>query len=572
MKLPAFSRGRSADDPSGQGEPAEPAEFAEPVGTVAPAGAPGGSRTGSGGSRTGLSLLACAAVLGLVFGVAELRGPASPAGPPAGAPVGAQVERTALICPQPIQGVTGSTQITAFTPGSGGPAQGSSATVRDVAPPAPAATGSPAGAPSGSPSPSPSQSQGQTQGQNAGQVNDAKLTLTKPGVPVSGPADNGDSAVGTTAVATGVYAPGFTVTQVTTVTDPHGQGLSGVNCAPSGTHFWFAGASTAGNRKDYVSLTNVDATAAVVDLRLYGDKGPIDSDSATGISVPPGSSVAVLLSSVIPDQVSDLAVEVSARSGRVGAFLHASDGSAGADWIPASVDPAASVTVPGMPGDLSAARLIVAAPGGDDDADLKVQLSGPNGWFTPAGHETIHVKAGMVTAVDLGQITRQQASALRLSPSDPQHPTPVVATLRVDRSNSGKSDSAWLTGTDQVGKRASVADTRGGGTSTLLITATGGAATVKLTASASTGGGTPNSQTVQVPAGATVSVAAPEPAGGNGSFGLTMETVSGGPVVAARMLSVASNNVPMFTVQALRDDHSYVQIPQANPDAGVLVR
>ncbi|MFF7633752.1 DUF5719 family protein [Kitasatospora sp. NPDC008050] len=553
MKLPAFSRGRSADEPSG---PVEPAEFAPPTppAEAAPLG-------GAGGSRAGVSLLACAAVLGLVFGVAELRPPASPAGPPAGAPVGAQVERTAVICPQPIQGVTGSTQITAFTPGNGGPAQGGSATLRDVAPPAAAA-----GSASGSPAPAPSPGQAQ----NAGQAN-ALVTLTKPGVPVGAQADNGDSAVGTIATATGSYAPGFTVTQTTTVTDPHGQGLSAVNCAASGTHFWFAGASTAGDRKDYVSLTNPDATAAVVDLRLYGANGPIDSDAATGITVPPGSSLAVLLTSVITDQVSDLAVEVSARSGRVGAFLHAADGSAGADWIPASVDPAPSVTIPGLPGDLSAARLIVAAPGGSDDADLKVQLSGPNGWFTPAGHETIHVKAGMVNAVDLGQITRQQASALRLTPSDPQHPTPVVAAMRVDRSANGKSDSAWLTGTDPVGRRASVADTRGGGTSTVLITATGDAATVKLTASASTGGGTPNTQTVQVPAGATISVASPEPAGGNGTFGLTVESVSGGPVVAARVLVVPSNNVPMFTVQALRDDHSYVQIPQANPDPGVLV-
>ncbi|WP_327067202.1 DUF5719 family protein [Kitasatospora sp. NBC_01250] len=565
MKLPAFSRGRSADEPSGPAESAEPAGFPPPTGHTPPAGTPIATPAGPGGSRAGVSLLACAAVLGLVFGVAELRPPASPAGPPAGAPVGAQVERTAVICPQPIQGVTGSTQITAFTPGSGGPAQGGSATVRDVTPPAPAAAG-PSGAPSGSPAASPSPSQAQ----NTGQAN-ALVTLAKPGVPVSAQADNGDSAVGTTAIATGSYAPGFTVTQTTTVTDPHGQGLSAVNCTPSGTHFWFAGASTAGDRKDYVSLTNPDATAAVVDLRLYGGNGPIDSDAATGITVPPGSSVAVLLTSVVTDQVSDLAVEVSVRSGRVGAFLHAADGSAGADWIPASVDPAASVTIPGLPGDLSAARLIVAAPGGSDDADLKVQLSGPNGWFTPAGHETIHVKAGMVNAVDLGQITRQQASALRLTPSDPQHPTPVVATMRVDRSANGKSDSAWLTGTDPVGRRASVADTRGGGTSTLLLTATGDAATVKVTASAGTGGGTPNTQTVQVPAGSTISLASPEPAGGSGSFGLTMESVSGGPVVAARVLAVSSNNVPMFTIQALHDDHSYVQIPQANPDPGVLV-
>lgn len=178
----------------------------------------------------------------------------------------------------------------------------------------------------------------------------------------------------------------------------------------------------------------------------------------------------------------------------------------------------------------------------------------------------------MVTAVDLGgQITRQQASALRLTPTDKAHPTPVVATLRIDRAANGKSDSAWLTGSAPVGKRASVADTRGGGASTLLITSTGDAATVRVTASASTGGGTPTSKEVQVPAGATVAMGSPEPSGGNGSFGVTIETESGGPVTAARMLAVTTSGIPMFTIQALQDDHSYVQIPQAAQDPGVLV-
>ncbi|WP_344447060.1 DUF5719 family protein, partial [Kitasatospora nipponensis] len=445
------------------------------------------------------------------------------------------------------------------------------ATVRDVLqPPAPAAPAAPpACAPSGSPAPAasapaPAPAAG---ADTAG----ARLSLAKPGVPATVQALNGDSAAGTTAVASGAFAPGFTVTQTTVVNDPRGLGMSGVTCTPAGTSFWFAGASTAADRSDYVSLTNAQATAAVVDLRLYGDKGPIESDAATGITVAPGTSLAVLLSSVVPDQVADLAVQVSVRSGRVGAGLHAADGAKGADWLPGSSDPAADVVLPGLPGDLSAARLVVAAPGGDDDADLKIQLSGPNGWFTPAGHETIHVKAGMVSAVDLGQVTRGQGSALRLTPSDPQHPTPVVAGLRVDRASGSKSDAAWLAGSATVGKRASVADARGGGTSTLLITSTGDAASVRVTASAGTGGGTATSKDVPVPAGATVVLPAPEPTGGNGSFGLTVETLSGGPVVAARVLAVPSKDVPMFTVQALSDDHSYVQVPQAAQDPGVLV-
>ena len=522
---------------------------------------------GLGGSRTGVSLLAAAGVLVLVLGVAEARPPAAPAGPGAGAAVTAQVERTAAVCPQPMQGLTGTTTITALTPGTGGSAAGGSGTVTDVNPPTPVAA-----TPSGSAAPSPAASSPAASAPAAAPAAPAaaRLTLTKPGVPVSVQAANGDTAPGSSAVATGAYAPGFTVTQTTVVTDQRGMGISGLTCHPDGTDFWFSGASAAGDRADYVDLTNVGAASAVVDIKLYGDQGEVDSEAAAGIAVPPGGSQAVLLSTLTNNAaVNDLAVEVVARSGRISADLHASDGSKGADWIPASVAPASTQVLAGLPADLSALRLIVMAPG-NDDADLKIQLSGQNGWFTPAGHETIHVKAGMVNAVDLGQITRGGVSALRLSPSDPQNATPVVAGLRVDRASNGKSDSAWLTGSLPIGKRATVADVRGGGASTLYLTATGDAATVRVTASAGTGGGTPTTKDVQVPAGATVSLPAPEPTGGSGGFGISLETLNGGPVVAARMLAVSTNNVPMFTIQALNDDHSNVVVPQAAQDPGIL--
>jgi hypothetical protein len=69
-----------------------------------------------------------------------------------------------------------------------------------------------------------------------------------------------------------------------------------------------------------------------------------------------------------------------------------------------------------------------------------------------------------------------------------------------------------------------------------------------------------------------VGIQVPEPAGLNGVFGVTVETVSGGPVVAARMLTVTTKDVQMFTIQPLSDDHSAVRIPQADSDPGVLVK
>ncbi|MFJ9953440.1 DUF5719 family protein [Kitasatospora sp. NPDC091207] len=565
MKKPAFSK--KSKSPADAGAPDE-AAFG-PAGSTRATGSSASSGS-SGGTKTTQSLLAAAAVLAVVFGVAWQRPPATPAAAgQGGAATSAQVERSAAVCPQPLQGLTGSTVLTAYTPpGSGGDAAGAG-WVADAAAPAAAPTAAPSAA--APPAPVPAAS-GAPAADKGGAPSDARLTLAKPGALVVAPAANSDNAPGTGAVATGALAPGFTVTQTTTVTEQRGLGLSGITCAPAGTGFWFAGASTAGDRTDYVSLVNTEATAAVVDIKLYGDKGLIDNDAANGITVAPGSSQSILLPTISKGQVADLAVHVVTRSGRVGAALHAADGSKGADWVPSSAAPAPTQVLPGLPADTAAAHLVVWAPP-EDDADLKIELSGKNGWFTPAGNESIHVKAGMVAAVDLGKVTRDEVAGLRLSPSDDKHPTPVVAGLRIDRTGAnGKADAAWLTGTAPVGARATVADNRGGGPSTLFLTSTGEAATVKVTASAGTGGGTPTSKDVQLPAGGTVALPAPEPTGLNGSFALTVETVSGGPVVAARMLAITAKDVPMFTIQALRDDHSSVKVPRAAQDQGVVLR
>ncbi|MFE6866430.1 DUF5719 family protein [Kitasatospora sp. NPDC057692] len=564
MKKPAFRKKSGAPDT---------APAAAPAPGRASDGAP--APKGSSVARTTRSLLAAGVVLAAVFGIAELRPPAAPARTGAATATSAQVERSTAVCPQPLQGLTGATTLTAYTPPGTGtgeaagtgwlsdaaaPATPPATAAPSAAPATPAATGAPA-APTAAPAPAKDTA-----------PTDARLTLAKPGTPVTGPAANGDIAPGTGAVATGALAPGFTVTQTTTVTEQRGLGLSGITCTPAGTGFWFVGASTAEGRTDYISLVNTESSAAVVDLKLYGDKGLIENDAANSITVAPGSSQSVLLPTLSKGQVADLAVHVVARTGRVGAALHAADGSKGADWVPASADPAAVQVLPGLPADTSAARLVVWAPP-EDDADLKIELSGKNGWFTPAGNESIHVKAGMVAAVDLGKVTRDEVAGLRVSPTDDKHPTPVVAGLRIDRAAAnGKSDAAWLAGTVPVGARATVADNRGGGASTLFLTSTGEAATVRVTSSAGTGGGTPATQEVQLPAGGTVALPAPEPAGLNGGFALTVETVTGGPVAAARMLSIPAKDVPMFTVQALRDDRSSVKVPKAAQAPGVVLR
>ncbi|WP_051732366.1 DUF5719 family protein [Kitasatospora phosalacinea] len=531
----------------------------------------------TGGSRTGQSLLAGVAVLGLVFGIAELRSPATSAADAGGARTTAQVERTALVCPPPMQGVTGSTNLTLFSPeggtgstGSGLLAEANADNVVAAQSPARAAPTKPSGAPSGSPSEQPSGSP--SAAPNAGApVVDARVTLAKPGVPATGPAANNDNAPGSFAIATGNLAPGFTATQVTS-SENGGTSLAGADCVPSGTSFWFAGASTAGNRVDYVTLVNADSLPAVVDLRMYGDKGLIENELASSISIAPGQTQTLLLSSLTKGPVDDLALHVVTRSGRVGAGVHAIDTGKGTDWLEPSADPGPSVTVPGIPDDVTTAHLVVATDSADD-ADLKVQLSGKNGWFTPAGKESIHVKAGMTATLDFqfSAETREGASAIRLTPSSAGHPTPVVAGLRVDRENKGKTEATWLSGGSPVGDRASVADNRAGQTK-LMLTAVDADAKVKVSSSAGASGGTPVTKDVDVPAGTTVTVEGIDPEGANGPYALTLRTLGGGPVLATRQLSVTTKDVPAFTTQRFRDDHATVEVPRVAADPGIVLR
>jgi hypothetical protein len=347
-----------------------------------------------------------------------------------------------------------------------------------------------------------------------------------------------------------------------------GRGLLGTNCTAPDTEFWFPGASTADDRIDYVHLTNPDDSAAVVDIELYGKDGALKSTVGEGVTVQPRSSEPVLLSTLTDQPETNLTVHVSVRSGRVAAAVQALDDKLGGDWLAPSADPAGSVVIPGIPKDATSVRLVAFAPG-DQDADLKVRLASPSGLITPAGNETLHVKAGMTAAVDLGDVTRGEAGSLVLTPTETA--VPVVAAVRVVRGKGDKQETAFIPGSRAVGTRASVADNRSKGV-TLALTAPGRTAKVKVTASAGSEGGTPTTKTYTIRTGTTQNVAAPVPSGLKGTYALTVEPESGGPVYASRMLETTSDGIPGFTIQPLPDDRGTVYVPEAEQDLSVLQR
>ncbi|MEV5243233.1 DUF5719 family protein [Streptomyces cinnamoneus] len=526
--------------------------------------------------RTTLSLFAVTASLAVVTGVAALNPPSD--GDDSGTRTTAArmpVQRSTLLCPAPTSSEVGDTTYTAFTPpGKGGGGRASAADLLPAAGPArtPAKKDDAKDA---------KDAKDSKDGKNAAARKDAQkdkgasgekqdpdkpvLSLKEPGRPVTAGTDRSDAPalIGT---ADGPLAPGWTVQQTTVVAAGSGRGLHGLACAAPDTSFWFPAASTAKGRQDYVHLTNPDGAAAVVDLELYGKDGKVRSATGEGVNVPPRSTVPVLLSTLTDVTDENLTLHVAARSGRVGAAVQASDDKTGGDWLPASADGSPSVVLPGIPADATSVRLVAFAPG-TDDADVKLRLAGPNGSISPAGHESLHIRSGMTTAVDLGDLTKGEAGSLLLTAE--RGSAPVVAALRVTRGKDDKQETAFIPATPAVLERGTVADNRPKA-GTLALVAPGKDARVKVTASAGTEGGRPVSRTYTVKAGTTLSVEPPQPDGGKGAYALTVEKVSGGPVHASRMLALPKDGVPMFTIQPVPDDRSTVAVPEAEQDLSLL--
>lgn len=510
--------------------------------------------------KTGpLSLIAAAAALAVTAGVATLTVPGDEEDGGKAAPAAARiaVERSTLLCPQPGDTEVGETTYTSFAPtgeGDDGSAELLPATTESEA---------------ADDDKKDENDENEKNDEGGGKKDDGPdpvAPLKRAGTPAAATTDEAGAPalVGT---AEGDFAPGWSVQQTTLVTAGDGRGLSGARCTAPDSEFWFAGASTIDERRDYVQLTNPDDEAAVVDLELFDKDGPVDSESGDGIQVPARAGVSVLLSTITEEPSINVAVHVAVRSGRVGAAVHAADEQLGGDWLQPVSEPAPGAVLPGIPGDATSVRLVVYVPG-EDDADLAVKLAGPNGSITPAGFESVHAKSGMTTAIDMQKLTRGEVGSLILEPEEGST-TPVVAALRVTRGKDSGQEMAFIPGSAPVEERTAASGNWPKAAS-LSLAAPGKAVEVKVTASPGSEGGEPAEETYTVKPRTTLTVKPPKTSGTKGTFALTVERVSGGRLYAARTLQTEEDGIPMFTIQTLPDDKGMVEVPDAGQNLGVL--
>jgi hypothetical protein len=226
-------------------------------------------------------------------------------------------------------------------------------------------------------------------------------------------------------VATGALAAGLFSFRADTGDDGT---LAVTECLSPRATWWFTGAGATLDHSSVLVLSNLDPGAAVVDVRVLGPDGEVDTLGTRGITVPPAGRTSLALTDLAP-QGEELAVQVSASRGRVVAavsdrFAAGAGQDSGTDWVPSQSAASRVVRLAGLPGGASDHTLLVANPS-EREALVEVEISGRNGSFAPTENAQVRVPAGGVVSTDISESVRREASTVTL-----RSPVPVTATVR----------------------------------------------------------------------------------------------------------------------------------------------
>ncbi|HEY9291979.1 MAG TPA: DUF5719 family protein [Microlunatus sp.] len=215
------------------------------------------------------------------------------------------------------------------------------------------------------------------------------------------------------------------------------RGLSLAPCTGPVVDQWFTGLGATDGLRSQLVLNNPDDKQAEVDLTFLGPDGELSVPGASGLIIPAGRSRTLSLQDLLDNVDGDVTVRVHASVGRVSAMARdlrsASDHApTGADWHPASVAPTTQQVIPAVPGGPGARKLIISNPG-ERRANVKIEVLGPDGPFTPAGVGETSVEAQSVVEVEISKGLAGQIGTVRVS-SDQK----VVSAVRSERTGKSK--------------------------------------------------------------------------------------------------------------------------------------
>ncbi len=253
--------------------------------------------------------------------------------------------------------------------------------------------------------------------------------------------------------ATGSYAPGLTASVTTRVGAGTGRSLQRTSCTAAGPDAWFVGGGASIGRRSVLSLTNIDAAPATVDVTLYTAAGIQLPTPVQGVTISPRSQLTFALDLLAPG-VPATAVHVLTRSGRVASALSDTQVNGlvalGADWVPAAQPPGLSAVVVGVPGDADAKRTLSLVVPGQDDAVVNVRLLTADGTLSPDDLQGLSVPSGKLTSLPVAAPAGSGPFSVVVE-SD----RPLVAGVRTVRSAAGAgafADFSYAAGSSPFAK------------------------------------------------------------------------------------------------------------------------
>jgi len=335
--------------------------------------------------------------------------------------------------------------------------------------------------------------------------------------------------------ASGAMAQGLEVEQ----TGPGGVVAS--QCGTPGTDFWFLGPGQQSAGVIDLYLMNAGSTPADAQVSLLTDvtKGPpLLGNSDNGIAVPPHSMVVQSLVKLLQSsQV--IALNVTTSSGQVVAAVRESrSASSYGSWLPATQAPARKLVIPGLPSVSGTRDLYVGVPG-TASAQVKITAVTPKGSYQPTGGTGIDLLGDSTTSIPLPALAGV-AGAITISSS-----VPVVAVLRVPGGQPGSAGAFAVSGAPIEEQGVLAANpARSAGSTDLVLSAPGKAATVRITSATDSVSATGQSgRVVQIGARSSVLIAGAPPAGSHADqFAIVVTPLRGsGPVYGGQVITSGQN-------------------------------
>jgi hypothetical protein len=249
-------------------------------------------------------------------------------------------------------------------------------------------------------------------------------------------------------------APGTVATQWSWTKTGNSRALVTAACMPAAASTWLIAGGAAPGRQERLVLANPGSNPVTVDLDIFGVTGRIESPGGRGLVVAGGSRTVILLDAIAGSEPSPV-VHVTARGGKVAAFLSDAwlDGVVprGGDDAGARAAPAREQVIAGVPID-GRATLRVGVPG-DSEAVVQSLVLTPSGPQPLPADAVTRVPAGSTKDIDLSGLP-PGAYAVQVRAD-----VPVVASVTVDRRRAagGPSDLAWSSASSPIATLAGMA-------------------------------------------------------------------------------------------------------------------